>query len=90
MKEILHTTLEETLRKKADLVSELHSLSPCTTFNCTCKAKVSRKPSPMIEDPEIKDSNQEITNSNEIPTTTTTLTKNKRKNKDDTVEDCFP
>ncbi|GFY67895.1 hypothetical protein TNIN_203421 [Trichonephila inaurata madagascariensis] len=93
-KEILRAALEETLRKKADLVSELHSLPPCTTFNCTCKPKVSRTPSPMIEEPEIKDSNQEITNSNEIPPTTT-LTKNKReikkrKIKKDTVEDFFP
>ncbi|GFY40788.1 hypothetical protein TNIN_129611 [Trichonephila inaurata madagascariensis] len=96
MKEVLRAARKETLKKKAELVSELRSLPPCTTFNCSCDA-IANHFGPLDNEPSNPKANQDSINSTEIITTpksdkNKTKSKNKkRKVKKDSSEDfVFP
>ncbi|GFY73657.1 hypothetical protein TNIN_203071 [Trichonephila inaurata madagascariensis] len=96
MKEVLRAARKETLKKKAELVSELRSLPPCTTFNCSCDA-IATHFGPLDNEPSNLKANQDSINSTEIITTpksdkNKTKSKNKkRKVKKDSSEDfVFP
>ncbi|GFY58149.1 hypothetical protein TNIN_464201 [Trichonephila inaurata madagascariensis] len=96
MKEVLRAARKETLKKKAELVSELRSLPPCTTFNCSCDA-IANHFGPLDNEPSNPKANQDSINSTEIVTTPKsdkikTKSKNKkRKVKKDSSEDfVFP
>ncbi|GFY42442.1 hypothetical protein TNIN_238011 [Trichonephila inaurata madagascariensis] len=96
MKEVLRAARKETLKKKAELVSELRSLPPCTTFNCTCDA-IANHFGPLDNEPSNPKASQDSINSTEIVTTPKndkikTKSKNKkRKVKKDSSDDfVFP
>ncbi|GFW20249.1 hypothetical protein TNCV_1855731 [Trichonephila clavipes] len=97
MKVILRTALEETLQKEADLVSELRSLPPCPTFNCSCNLKIANTLSLVNEESSTSKASEDSNN----PTDSTNNSKNiktkakgknkKRKIKKDSPEDfVFP
>ncbi|GFS39382.1 hypothetical protein TNIN_438801 [Trichonephila inaurata madagascariensis] len=80
MKEILRAALKDTLQKKADLVSELRSLPPCATFNCSRDAAASKTLSLLENEPSNQKANQDSINPVEIITTPKS-DKNKTKSK---------